>query len=322
MSTKYTLGIESSCDESAASIVGDDRSILSNVVMSQHIHEQYGGVVPEVAARQHLINMEFCINKACSDAGISLKDIDFLSVTTGPGLVGSLIVGVTYANGISSALGKRIMPVNHLEAHMLTPRLENELLEFPYIVLLMSGGHTQICLVQGVNKYMLIGQTLDDAVGECFDKVARMLQLGYPGGPHIERLAANGDCTRYKLPLCMIDGYNFSFSGLKTAVRNMLNDSISCSDLCASFQRTVGEILVRKCIRAINQYNPKAFVICGGVAANQYIRNVLMHNMGNKVKCIFPSRALCTDNAAMVAWAGMEKYLANIEFCATYAKVS
>lgn len=325
--TKFVLGIESSCDDTAASIVTDKKEILSNIVISQFKeHAPYRGVVPEIAARSHMLNLNTAIVDALDKAKITINDIDAIAATTGPGLIGGVIVGTMFAKGIASVTKKDFISINHLEGHALTVRL-TENIEFPYLLLLASGGHCQFVAVLGVGKYKILGQTLDDAIGEAFDKVAKMLGLGYPGGPVVESLAKNGDPYKYKLPLSMVErnGCDMSFSGLKTAVRLLIEslgnlDDTKISDICASFQYTISEILSRRTTNAIslfqnyNQTNkkPTNFVLSGGVAANIYLRESISNAIERKGFTLkAPPINLCTDNAAMIAWAGIERLRLN-----------
>jgi N6-L-threonylcarbamoyladenine synthase len=317
------LGIETSCDETAAAIVDSDRHILSNVVHSQiAAHTPYGGVVPEIAARAHLDYLDAVIGRALSDAGVGLGDIGGIAATGGPGLIGGVIVGVMTAKAIAASAGKRFVAVNHLEAHALTARLTapaDAPLEFPYLLLLVSGGHCQLLEVEGVGRYRRLGTTIDDAAGEAFDKAAAMLGLGFPGGPALERAAATGDATRFALPRPMLGRPNadFSFSGLKTALRQAAAgqelDDAAKADLAASFQAAITDALVDRTGRAIAMFEERhgsgrPLVLAGGVAANRSIRAALarlaeQRGMGLAV----PPVGLCTDNAAMVAWAGIER---------------
>lgn len=312
------LGIESSCDETAVSIVNANREILSHVVVSQiKEHQLYGGVVPEIASRAHLIYLERVFIKALEEASCSLSDIDAIAVTSGPGLIGGLLVGTMFAKGVSFSANKPLIGVNHLEAHALTARLTNSEVEFPYLLLLVSGGHCQILVVKNIGEYQKLGGTLDDAVGEAFDKVAKMLKLGYPGGPIIENLAKDGNEFAYDLPLAMKGraGCDFSFSGLKTAVRliiekeNFLEEKMA--DICATFQRTVADILIDRlnnAVKLIKDYPIKHLVIAGGVAANRYLYARIKKEIEKHgIITIAPPISLCTDNGAMVAWAGIEK---------------
>ncbi len=310
------LGIETSCDETSVAIIGDDRKIYSHLVFSQlKAHEVFGGVVPEIASRSHLDILDSMVAKAIAESGLTLSQIDAIAVTGGPGLIGGVLVGVLYAKGLASAAKKKFIAVNHLEGHALSARLVDESLDFPFLLLLVSGGHCQIIEAQGVGQYKIIGSTIDDAVGEAFDKVAKMMNLTYPGGPKIEELAKSGNPNIYKLPLPLINSndLNFSFSGLKTAVKRTI-DSVDINDIevkqniAASFQSTVSKIICSKLSKAIGttSIESKQIVIAGGVAANQYIKSELA-NILKEYNVISPPLWLCTDNAAMIAWAGIER---------------
>jgi len=319
------LGIETSCDETAAAIVDDRRRILANLVHSQIAdHRDYGGVVPEIAARAHLEHLDGLIARALAEAGVALDDIDAVAATGGPGLIGGVIVGVMTAKALAASAGKPFVAVNHLEAHALTARLTapaDRPLAFPYLLLLVSGGHCQLLAVEGVGRYRKLGSTIDDAAGEAFDKAASLLGLGFPGGPAIERAAASGDPRRFALPRPMLGrpGADFSFSGLKTALRQLVADlpgpldAQTAADLAASFQATVAAVLVDRTRRAIDMFAERnggagALVVAGGVAANQAIRAALGRLAESKgLALAVPPPALCTDNAAMVAWAGIER---------------
>ncbi|CAN1568494.1 QRI7 Metal-dependent proteases with possible chaperone activity [Rhabdaerophilaceae bacterium] len=318
------LGIETTCDETSAAIVEEGidgrRHILSNRIRSQiKEHSPYGGVVPEIAARAHIDILDRMIVDALSEAGITMTNLDGIAAAAGPGLIGGVLVGLTTGKALALALGKPLMAVNHLEAHALTPRLTDHV-AFPYLLLLVSGGHTQLVAVEDVGKYRRLGTTLDDAIGEAFDKVAKMLSLGFPGGPAVEREAAKGDPIRFQLPrpLHGKPEPNFSLSGLKTAVR-LAAEAIQplteqdCADLCASFQAAVIDCIVdrtRMGVRAFREQvgNPSALVIAGGVGANRAIRLALQRvAMEAGLRCLVPPPALCTDNGAMIAWAGLER---------------
>ncbi|MHA1540120.1 MAG: tRNA (adenosine(37)-N6)-threonylcarbamoyltransferase complex transferase subunit TsaD [Alphaproteobacteria bacterium] len=317
------LGIETSCDETAAAIITEDGTILSNVIASQiETHRAFGGVVPEVAARAHLEKIDLVIEQALTEASVTLADLDAVAVTAGPGLIGGVIVGVMAAKAIASVQKIPFIPVNHLEGHALTARLTNHV-DFPFLLLLVSGGHSQLLTVSGVGEYELLGTTLDDALGEAFDKTAKMLGFPYPGGPEVEAAAKNGDPKRFAFPrpLKGRDGADFSFSGLKTAVHReivrldyILSDQDK-ADVCASFQTAIGDVLKDRCGNAIKAFKAahptgKNFVVGGGVAANQYIRTTLT-DLAEKASLDFvaPPLKLCTDNAAMIAWVGIEKFL-------------
>ncbi len=312
------LGIETSCDETAASIVTDDKQILSHIVFNQNAHHQaYGGVVPEIASRAHIDKIDQVITNVMSDAGLEFSDLDAIAVTAGPGLIGGVIVGLMSAKAIASAAKLPLIGVNHLEAHALTARLVADI-SFPFLLLLVSGGHCQILIVENVGKYQLLGASMDDAVGEAFDKVAKMLKLEYPGGPKLEILAKSGNEKKYIFPKACKgnDLCNFSFSGLKTALKRTIEQSNpeDYADIAASFQYTAKEILQDRLNNAIkifkNQY-PEArdVVIAGGVAANQYLKNHLQKTVEDQnMKLTSPPIKLCTDNGAMVAWAGLERF--------------
>lgn len=309
------LGIETSCDETAAAIVTDKRAILANVVLSQTTeHAAYGGVVPEIAARAHMDHLERIIKQSLADAQCTLADVDAVAVTGGPGLIGGVIVGVMTAKAIASVHQKPFIAVNHLEGHALTVRLTNNI-PFPYLMLLVSGGHCQFLVVHDVGKYTLLGGTVDDALGEAFDKVAKMLGLPQPGGPNVEKLAKTGNANAYHFPIPMKGraGCDLSFSGLKTAVRLAIPGAC-IEDICASFQRTACDALIDRAHHAIamfRQHYPegKNFVLAGGVAANHTIRNALTEMLAEyEMNFTAPPVALCTDNAAMIAWAGMERF--------------
>jgi N6-L-threonylcarbamoyladenine synthase len=318
------LGIETSCDETAASVVDSDRRIRSNVILSQlDQHKPYGGVVPEIAARAHLDHLDGIISQALSDADISLDGIDAIAATIGPGLIGGVIVGATMGKAIALARSLPFIGVNHLEAHALTCRLTHAT-PFPYLLLLVSGGHTQLLAVLGVGRYRRLGTTLDDAIGEAFDKVAKMLGLGFPGGPAVERAALTGDATRFALPRPMLGrpGSDFSLSGLKTAVRSALLGlppgpvaDQDLADLAAGFQAAVGDIVADRTRNAMRDFAktygaPGVLVVAGGVAANQALRRRLEQiALENDFTLVAPPSILCTDNGAMIAWAGIERLL-------------
>lgn len=311
------LGIETSCDETAAAIVRDDRTILSNVLVSQIPgHQPYGGVVPEKAARAHLDHLQPIIEQALQEAKVSLADLDGVAVTAGPGLIGGVLVGVMTAKAIAGAKNLPFMAINHLEGHALTARLTHNL-PFPFLLLLISGGHSQFLEVAGVGRYRLLGSTIDDAVGEAFDKVARLFGLTYPGGPALEKLALTGNGKRFDLPrpLRGRPGCDFSFSGLKTAVRMVAEKHTPLSsqdkaDLAASFQEAVADCLEERAKNALRILHKPVqhFVVAGGVAANTRLRERLSTLCDvHEVKFVAPPVALCTDNAAMIAWVGIEK---------------
>ncbi|WNK00352.1 tRNA (adenosine(37)-N6)-threonylcarbamoyltransferase complex transferase subunit TsaD [Thalassospiraceae bacterium LMO-JJ14] len=315
------LGIETSCDETAAAVVDDARRILSNVVLSQiDDHRPYGGVVPEVAARAHLEKTDHVIAQAMQDAGLDFSDLDCIAATTGPGLIGGVLVGAMSAKAIALATGKPFVAVNHLEGHALTVRLTDDV-AFPYLLLLVSGGHCQLLIVEGVGKYTRLGTTIDDAAGEAFDKSAKMLGLGYPGGPLIEKAAEGGDPQKFDFPRPMAHrpGCDFSFSGLKTSVRRAVETldrplEDAAPDLAASFQQAVADTLVARTKNAIEMARDKhpeitTLVVAGGVAANTAIGTALAKLCDKAgMKLVKPAPALCTDNGAMIAWAGLERF--------------
>ncbi len=319
------LGIESSCDETSVSIVEKSRNkfrVLSNVVRSQiDIHKIYGGVVPELAARAHSDIIDKLIIKALSEAGITFKKIDAISATAGPGLLGGLLVGVVAGKTLAHYLHKPFIAINHLEGHALSIKLEKKI-EYPYLLLLVSGGHTEYTIIKNFNSYKRIGTTIDDALGEAFDKTARLLKLGYPGGPEIEKYAALGNENKFKLPMPLIHEKNahFSFAGLKSAVANIVAEN-KCTekfkkDMSASFQATINKIIFIKTQNAIREYkrivkskHNLKIVVAGGVAANKSIRNSLKSiEAPENCEFLFPSIKYCTDNGAMIALAGIERF--------------
>ena len=321
------LGIESSCDETAASLITEDKEgipiILSNVISSQaEVHKKFGGVVPELAARAHLEKIDWIVHKAINDSGKKIEDIDAVASTAGPGLIVCLSVGLSFGKALAASLNKPFIAVNHLEGHALSPRL-NSKLNYPYLLLLISGGHSQFLNVQGLGKYQRLGTTIDDALGEAFDKTAKLLGVEFPGGSQIEILAKNGDPNRYNLPKPIFNkgGCNLSFAGLKTAVLKItkqIQTEQDKFDLAASFQKTIEEILYKKTKIAFNEFekqnnlHEKIFVVAGGVAANKKIRSMLNDLCNEKsYRGIFPSIELCGDNAAMIAMVGLEKYKLN-----------
>jgi N6-L-threonylcarbamoyladenine synthase len=325
------LGIETSCDETAASVVrrNSDGSgeILSDVVLSQlDLHAAFGGVVPELAARSHVTTLDRLVRQALDESAVKLADIDAVAVTSGPGLIGGLMVGLMTAKAIAMAAGKPFIGINHLEGHALTARLTDNV-KFPYLLLLVSGGHTQIVLVKGVNDYERWGTTIDDALGEAFDKTAKLLGLGYPGGPAVEQAALKGEAKRFRLPVPMRKDprLDFSFSGLKTAVRQMAEEQAPLSqqtiaDLCLAFQISVTASLDDRIAMALDRFNERfgaesksALVVAGGVAANKAIRATLETRTAKAdFRFIAPPLHLCTDNAVMIAWAGAERLAAGL----------
>jgi len=316
------LGIESSCDETAAALVDGDRNILADVVLSQlEEHRPYGGVVPEIAARSHLEHVDRLVAEAMERAGKRFADIDAVAATGGPGLIGGVMVGVMTAKAIALASGKPFLAVNHLEGHALTARLTHGL-EFPYLLLLASGGHCQLLAVLAVGEYRRLGSTIDDAAGEAFDKVAKMVGLGYPGGPLVEKAAAAGDAARFALPRPMKGrpGCDFSFSGLKNAVRLLVEtlpkplSATDAADVAAGFQAAVADSIADRCRRALAEFRQRwpagnTLVVAGGVAANKALRARLEAVAGEAgFAFLAPPLGLCTDNAAMIAWAGLERF--------------
>ncbi|MBR4891951.1 MAG: tRNA (adenosine(37)-N6)-threonylcarbamoyltransferase complex transferase subunit TsaD [Alphaproteobacteria bacterium] len=326
------LGIESSCDETSAAIVDSDRNILSHIIYSQiPEHQKFGGVVPELAARAHILAIDEVIKQTLAAAGKTIEDIDVVAATAGPGLIGGVLVGWMAATGIAQSANKPLVAVNHLEGHALVPRLcatladganKNVSVDFPYVLMLASGGHCQILLVHGVGKYELIGQTLDDSAGEAYDKVAKMLGLGYPGGPIVDKRAQNGkpDAFAFPRPLCDKPNCDFSFSGIKTAARTFLDKADGAlsdeyiDDFCASFQAAVVDCIVNRLTNAMRDARvkavaPKTLVVAGGVAKNSAIRSA-MELLAQKYNMTFaaPPMNLCTDNGAMIAWAGLENW--------------
>ena len=324
MNKKITiLGIESSCDETAASIVQEENGeikILSNIVSSQFdIHKEFGGVVPELAARAHVEKIDLIAEKAISESKINLYEVDAVAATAGPGLIVCLTVGLNFGKSIAASLNKPFIAVNHLEGHALSPKL-NTNLEFPYLLLLISGGHTQYLSVEGLGKYKRLGTTIDDALGEAFDKTAKIIGIEFPGGPKIEKYAEQGDKNRFSLPKPILNrgGCNLSFAGLKTAIlriQSEIKTEQDKHDLAASFQKTIEEILNEKTKKAFeiylneNKNLKRTFVVAGGVAANKGIKNKLTKlSKDNKFECLFPDLSLCSDNAAMIALVGLEKF--------------
>ena len=318
------LGIESSCDETAASLVTENEQgtpvVLSNIISSQiDIHKEFGGVVPELAARSHIEKIDWIVQKAIDDSGCKIEEIDALAATAGPGLIVCLSVGLSFGKAFALSLNKPFIAVNHLEGHALSPKL-NSNLDFPYLVLLISGGHSQFLSVQGLGKYKRLGTTIDDALGEAFDKTAKLLGIEFPGGPQIEILAKKGDPNKYDLPKPIFNkgGCNLSFAGLKTSIlkitKNIKTDQEKF-DLAASFQKTVEDILYKKTKIAFDEFEKenkikeKKFVVAGGVAANKNIRSMLEKLCKEKnYHSIFPPLELCGDNAAMIALVGLEKF--------------
>ncbi len=332
------LGIESSCDDTSAAIIRDE-VLLSNVIASQKVHEAYGGVVPELASRAHQQNIVPVVNEALRQAGVDKSELSAIAFTRGPGLMGSLLVGTSFSKGLSIALGCPIIDVNHLHAHVLShfikKEVDQQVPEYPYLCLLISGGNSQIILVKNYDDMEIIGQTIDDAAGEAFDKCAKVIGLPYPGGPHIDRLAQEGDPNKFKFSKPHIAGYDYSFSGLKTSFLYTLRDNLKSDpnfieknkvDLAASLQHTIIEILLDKLKQAVKDYPVKHIAIGGGVSANSGVRTAISKFCESRnIKAWIPERSFTTDNAAMVAIAGHYKFIKQ-EFCdlqsPPYARVS
>lgn len=309
-----SLSLESSCDETSCAIMEDGRKVLSNVVLSQiDIHEKFGGVVPEIASRQHVEHISYVVEEALKEANKTLNDLDFISVTYGPGLVGALLVGVNYAKTLAYALNIPLVPVHHIEGHIAANYITHEDLKPPYMTLVVSGGHSNIVYVEDYTKFKIIAKTRDDAVGEAFDKVARVLSLTYPGGPKVSKLAEQGEFT-YKLPKSKLDNLDFSFSGIKTAVLNLANnekDKFRKADAARSFEETVTDVLIEHVEQAMKQENVDKISISGGVSANRVLREkILKMAEKNNYKAYIPDLKYCTDNAAMIGSAGYYNYIA------------
>lgn len=311
MKDTVVLGIESSCDETSAAIVVNGRRVLSNVINSQiDIHTIYGGVVPEIASRCHVEVINQVVKEAIKKANMQLEDIDVVSCTYGPGLVGALLVGVSYAKGLAYALQKPLVGVNHIEGHIAANYITYPELEPPFLCLIISGGHTHLVKIINYTDFEILGRTKDDAIGESYDKVARVIGLGYPGGPKIDKLAYEGN-VNIELPKSKIEGLNFSFSGIKTAVINLhhKNPEINKADLCASFEKVTTEMLIDNVIKAVEENKIRKVVLAGGVSANTYIRKEFKKLGEQKnIKIYHPELKLCTDNAAMIAAAAYYNY--------------
>ena len=313
------LGIESSCDETAAAVVKNGREVLSNVISSQiAIHTEYGGVVPEIASRKHIENINDVIEESLTKANVTLDDIDAIAVTYGPGLIGALLVGVAQAKAIAFATDKPLVGVHHIEGHVSANYIEHKELEPPFLCMIVSGGHTHLVKVNDYGKYEIVGRTRDDAAGEAFDKVARAIGLGYPGGPKIDKAAKEGNPDAITFPKTKVEGapYDFSFSGLKSAVLNYINMSemkniqINKNDLAASFQKNVVESIVSRTIDAAKEFGFKKVALAGGVAANSCLRATMEEECAkNGIGMYYPSPIYCTDNAAMIAAAGYYEYI-------------
>ena len=310
-----TLGIETSCDETAIALYDSDKGLVGESVFSQiELHSEYGGVIPELASRDHCQRIIQIYNQALG--AIDPSEIDYIAYTAGPGLLGTLLIGENFAQGLAIALNKPLIPINHLEAHLMAPFLSTGDISFPFLTLLVSGGHSLIIDVEAFNKYKILGQSRDDAVGEAFDKVAKLIGLGYPGGPEIEKISKNGDSKKFDFPQPMLHSpnYDFSFSGLKTAVLYTVQgiqeiDKQIQADIAASFQHVVTEVLIKKVTKALEDTGRKSIVMTGGVAANKLLRDkitVLRDKLN--INVLYPPLAHCTDNAAMVAYLGSLKY--------------
>ena len=316
------LAIESSCDETAASVVKNGREVLSNVISSQiALHTQFGGVVPEIASRKHIEKINQVVTQALEDAGVTLTDVDAIGVTYGPGLVGALLVGVAEAKAIAFAAKKPLVGVHHIEGHVSANYIENPDLEPPFVCLIVSGGHTHLVIVKDYGEFEIIGRTRDDAAGEAFDKVARAVGLGYPGGPKVDKTAKEGNPHAIEFPRAKVEGspYDFSFSGLKSAVLNYINkahmtgEEIRVPDLVASFQNAVVEALVSRAVLAAKEYGYDKLAIAGGVASNSSLRAAFEEECGKRnIAFYHPSPIFCTDNAAMIGVAGYYEYIKGV----------
>lgn len=318
----YILAIESSCDETAAAVVKNGRTVLSNVISSQiALHTLYGGVVPELASRKHIEKINQVITQALTDADMTLDDMDAIAVTYGPGLVGALLVGVAEAKAIAYAKKKPLVGVHHIEGHICANFIENKELEPPFICLVVSGGHTHLVVVEDYGKYKILGRTWDDAAGEAFDKVARAIGLGYPGGPKIDKISKEGNPEAITFPRAKVGDseYDFSFSGLKSSVLNYLNscqmkgEEINRADVAASFQKAVTDVLVQNAMHGVKAYGLNKLAIAGGVASNSALRAAMKEACEkNGVEFYYPSPVFCTDNAAMIGVAGYYEYMAGV----------
>lgn len=313
-----TLAVESSCDETSVAVLKNGREVLSNIINTQvDLHKKFGGVVPEVASRKHIENIDVVLQEALDKANIALNDIDHIAVTYGPGLVGALLVGLSHAKALAFTLNKPLVGVNHIEGHVSANYIEHKDLKPPFITLIVSGGHTHLVEVKDYGEYEILGRTRDDASGEAFDKIARAMGLGYPGGPIVDRLAKEGNKNAIDFPRAYLDeGYDFSFSGLKSAVLNYLNakkmknEEIVVEDVCASFQEAVVEVLSQKAIKAAKEKGYNTITLAGGVACNSALRDKLTElGKTNNIDIKYPSPVLCTDNAAMIGCAGYYSYI-------------
>ncbi|HEY6131506.1 MAG TPA: tRNA (adenosine(37)-N6)-threonylcarbamoyltransferase complex transferase subunit TsaD [Halioglobus sp.] len=313
------LGLETSCDETGVALYDTDRGLLSHALFSQvDLHVEYGGVVPELASRDHVRKALPLVEQVLQDAGCVPRDIDGVAYTAGPGLAGALMVGATLARALAWGWGVPVLGVHHMEGHLLAPMLEHDAPDFPFVALLVSGGHTQLVRVEGIGRYRLLGESLDDAAGEAFDKAAKMLGLPYPGGPHIARLALQGEARRFDFPRPMVNrpGLDFSFSGLKTYTLNTIADcrrdgALSDQDRCdiaRAFEEAVVATLVIKCRRALRQEGLKTLIIAGGVSANTHLRSALTQALASEgARVFYPAPMFCTDNGAMIAYAGAQR---------------
>ena len=314
------LGIETSCDETSAAVLVNGTDLRSHVISSQIVtHQRYGGVVPEIASREHSLHIKPVVQQTMDEAKVGFSDLSAIAVTCGPGLVGSLLVGVSGAKAMAYAAGIPLIGINHLEGHIYANFLHHHDLEFPFLALLVSGGHTHLIFFESHGQHQVLGHTRDDAAGEALDKVARALGLGYPGGPQIQKLAKDGDAQAFKFPRAMLesDSFDFSFSGMKSAVLNTLNsarmrgETLNVPDLAASFQQAVVDVLVQKALRAIERTGVKTLLLAGGVAANSLLRETLDKKLSERsVRLAYPPPIFCTDNGAMIAMAGHYHYLA------------
>ncbi len=317
------LAIESSCDETSAAVIENSHT-LSNIISSQHFHGKYGGVVPELASRAHVKTVSKICEEALSSAGLKIEDIDAFAVTSEPGLIGSLIVGSNFAKGLSVKYSKPLVPVNHIEGHLYSGCLQDTSVEFPFISLVVSGGHTSLFLVKSYDEYEILGSTIDDAAGEAFDKAASMLGLSYPGGPEIDKLARNGDPKKYHFPRSMLkkDNFDFSFSGLKTSVKYFLDDKFpsgaegqNLCDIAASFQEAAVDVPVQKSVRAAIKYGTKYLIITGGVSANSRLREKMkIEAEKSNIKVITPDLDYCMDNAAMIGFIAEKRLEASKDY--------
>ncbi len=315
-----TLAIESSCDETAAAVMSEGRNVLSNIISSQiDIHKQYGGVVPEIASRHHLTNVNTVVDRAMKEADVSMDQVDMIGVTYGPGLVGALLIGLATAKAYALATGKPLVGVHHIHGHICANYIEHQELEPPFMALVISGGHTNIVEVTGYNECRVLGGTRDDAAGEAYDKVARVLGLGYPGGPLIDKIAREGDphAVEFKRVFSEKDSFDFSFSGIKTGVLNYINSEkqagrkIKVADVAASFQAAVLDVIVAKTLKAAIEMGKDKIVLAGGVAANSMLREMMVDGCRrNGIELYYPSPVLCTDNAAMIGCAAYYRYMA------------